>query len=72
MAEAGTVPQRHPRFFRERRDVLHDIDDAELLKRYHLNQEGILFVTELVRDALPSPTARNRAISPELKVITTF
>ena len=56
MVEAGAVPQRRPGSFRERRDVLHDIDDAEPLKRYRLDQEGILFVTELVRDALSSPT----------------
>ena len=72
MAEAGAEPQRPPRSFRERRDVLHDIDDAELLKHYHLNHEGIMFVTELVRDASSSPIARNKAISPELKVITTL
>ncbi|XP_045107147.1 putative nuclease HARBI1 [Portunus trituberculatus] len=35
-----------------RRNVLEELSDAELIKRYRLDREGILFVTNLVRDAL--------------------
>ena len=69
MAEAV---RRQPRVFRERRDVLNELNDLELIKRYRLNREGILFVSGLVREVISRPTARNKAISPELKVLATL
>ena len=69
---AVAAAERRPRVFRERRDILNDFSGAELIKRYRLDREGIMFVTDLVRDAIWSPTARNKAISPELKVIATL
>ena len=72
MAVAAAAARRQPRCFRERKDVLHELTDAELIRRYRLDREGIIFVTDLVRDVLVRPTARNKAISPELKIITTL
>ena len=60
------------RHFRERRDILHELSDAELIKRYRLDHEGILYVTNLVRGRLVSPTNRNSPFTPEIKVITTL
>lgn len=65
--------QRHPRRnSRPRRDVLGELSDAELMKRYRFDREGILFVTDLVRDALQPPTNRNVPITPEMKVLMTL
>lgn len=55
-----------------RRDVLRELSDEELIKRYRLNRAGILFVTDLVRDTLQSDTKRNRALTAEMKVIITL
>ncbi|KAA0725346.1 putative nuclease HARBI1 [Triplophysa tibetana] len=55
-----------------RRDVLQTLDDRELLRRYRLDHAGIMFVVDLLRDAITSPTRRHNAITPEKKVITTL
>ena len=54
------------------RDVLNAFNDAELIKRYRLDREGILFVTNLVREALSSETSRSNPLTPEMKVIITL
>ncbi|XP_045107685.1 putative nuclease HARBI1 [Portunus trituberculatus] len=54
------------------RNILEELSDAELIKRYCLDREGILFVTNLVRDALSSNTNRRKPLSPEMKVIITL
>ncbi len=36
--------------------MLHTIHDSELIRRYTLDLAGIMFVTELFRDRLTSPT----------------
>ena len=60
------------RHFRESRDILHELSDAELIKQYWLDYEGILYGTNLVRNRLVSPTNRNHPFTPEMKVITAF
>lgn len=55
-----------------RRDVLQTLDDRELLRRYRLDRAGIMFVVDLLRDAITSPTRRHNVITPEKKVITTL
>ena len=42
----AAAAQRRPRVFRERRDLLNELSDAEL-KRCRLDREVILFVTDL-------------------------
>ncbi|KAK3892093.1 hypothetical protein Pcinc_004060 [Petrolisthes cinctipes] len=69
MAAPAPLRQRRPRRFRERKDVLHDLDDGELIKRYRLDRAGIIFVTDLVRGPLTNPTGRNQALTPEMKII---
>ena len=64
--------QHRPRIYRDRRDVLNEYDDTELVKRYRLDRAGIIFVTNLVRERLRRPTLRNKALSPELKVVITL
>ncbi len=44
--------------------------DSELIRRYTLDRAGIMFVTDLTRDTLTSPTPRRNAIAPEMDVIT--
>ncbi|KAK3886761.1 hypothetical protein Pcinc_009081 [Petrolisthes cinctipes] len=63
---------RQPRVFRERNDVLNELSDNELIKRYRLDREGIIFVTDLVRPVLLRPTVANKALTPEQKVIITL
>lgn len=70
--ESPIVIMRQPRQFSERRDVLNDLSDAELIKRYRLDRAGIVFVTDLVRPVLLRPTGRNKALTPEQKVIITL
>ena len=60
------------REFRRRRDVLNDLDDMELIKRYRLDREGIVYVTDLVRRVLLRRTACNKALTPEHKVLITL
>ncbi|KAK3873579.1 hypothetical protein Pcinc_021422 [Petrolisthes cinctipes] len=72
MAAQEQLRLRRPRTFCDRKDVLNELNDAELIKRYRLDREGILFVTNLVRETLARPTARNKALSPEMKVIITL
>lgn len=55
-----------------RKDVLNKLSDAQLIRRYRLDREGILFVTDLVREALKSDTNRKHPLSPEMKVIITL
>ena len=40
---------------RGRRDILQTLDDSELMKRYRLDRAGIMFVVDLIKDALISP-----------------
>ncbi len=51
--------------------MLELYDDRELIKRYRLDHQGILFVTDLVRNAITPQTLRNNALTAELKVIMT-
>ncbi len=46
--------------------------DSELIRRYTLYRAGIMFVTDLIRDTLTSPTPRRNATAPEMDVITTL
>ena len=61
-----------PRNSFRRRDVLQELSDAELIKRYRLDKDGILFVTNLVRDVLSSNSRRGNPLTPEMKVILTL
>ncbi|KAK3865839.1 hypothetical protein Pcinc_028583 [Petrolisthes cinctipes] len=72
MAEQQELRVRQPRVFRERRDVLNELSDNELIKRYILDREGIVFVTDLVRPVLLRPTVSNKALTPEQKVLITL
>ncbi|XP_050700193.1 putative nuclease HARBI1 [Eriocheir sinensis] len=72
MAELVGARPRQLRTFRARRDVLDELPDPELIKRYRLDRAGILFVADLVREALTAPTNRNQALSPEMKVLVTL
>ena len=63
---------RQPVDFYRRKDVLNELSDAQLIRRYRLDRESILFVTNLVREALTSDTNRKHPLSPEMKVIITL
>ncbi|XP_045137201.1 putative nuclease HARBI1 [Portunus trituberculatus] len=67
----GSGPRRR-RTFHERRYFLMEYSDSQLIERFRLDRAGILYVTDLVRDALGSQTARNKALSPEMKVAITL
>ncbi len=42
---------------------------SELIRRYTLDRAGIMFVTDLMKDTLTSPTPHRNAIAPEMDVI---
>ncbi len=46
--------------------------DSELIRRYTLDCARIMFVTDLIRDTLTSPTPRRNKIAPEMEVISTL
>ncbi len=48
---------------RDRRDVLGEYSDSELLERYRFDR------ADLVKEEIQSGTVRNRAISPLLKAV---
>ncbi len=50
--------------------MLHTMHDSELIRRYTLDRAGIMFVTDLIRDTLTSPTPHRNAIAPKMDVIT--
>lgn len=66
--QQGARPRR-PRHFNSRKNVLDDLSDHELIERYRLDREGILFVTNLVRPRLVRPTQNNHVLTPEQKII---
>ncbi len=51
--------------------MLLTMHDSEL-RHYTLDRAGIMFVTDLIRDTLTSPTPCRNAIAPEMDVITTL
>ena len=71
---AALEGERNHRFrtFRARKDPVAEYSDAELVERYRLDSAGIIYVTDLVRNALQSRTQRNHALPPETKVAITL
>ncbi len=57
---------------RGRRNVLHTMHDSQLIRRHTLDRARIMFVTDLIRDTLTSPTPHRNAIAPEMDVISTL
>ncbi len=51
--------------------MLHTMLDSELIRHYTLDCAGIMFVTDLIRDTLTSPTPHRNATAPEMEVIST-
>ncbi len=60
---------RRERVFRERCNPLAEFTDGELYSRYRFDRNGVLFVTELIREEIESQTERSCAIPPEIKVL---
>ncbi len=52
--------------------MLHTMHDSELIRRYTLDRARIMFVIDLIRDTLTSPTPRRNAIAPEMDIIATL
>ena len=67
MAAAQPIRQRHQRTFRPRRDVLNELDDSELIKRYRLDRAGIIYVTDLVREKLTGQLLETKPSLPRCK-----
>ncbi len=52
--------------------MLHTKHYNEVIRRHTLGRARFMFVTDLIRDTLTSPTPRRNAIAPEMDVITTL
>ncbi len=52
--------------------MLHTMHDRQLIRCHTLDRARIMFVTDLIRDTLTSPTPRRNAIAPEMDVISTL
>ena len=61
MAERQQARKRQLKTYKPRKDVINSLNDFELVKRYRLDRAGVLYVTDLVREALQSPTSRSHA-----------
>ena len=48
MAEAQHIRLRKQKVFRSRKNILDAYSDAELIKRFRLDHEGIMLLTEMV------------------------
>ena len=60
---------RRERIFRERCNPLTEFTDGELYSRYRFDRNGVLFITDLIRQEIESPTERSCAIPAEIKVL---
>lgn len=64
------IPQRRNIF--PRKDLLEIYDNRELFRKYRMYRDGILFVTDLIRDVKANPTSRNKTLFAEQKVTLTL
>ncbi|CAC5361720.1 HARBI1 [Mytilus coruscus] len=64
--------QRKERTFRSKEELTLDYTDTELRARYRFGREGILFLSNLVRDKLTRQTNRNLALSVEQQIMVTL
>ena len=72
MADCHQARERLMRTYNPRKDILNTLSDSELVKRYRLDQAGVLYVTDLVREVLRRPTSRSHALTPEMIVLLTL
>lgn len=72
MAEHQAARPLRVKTYKPRKDVLNTLSDVELVRRYRLDRAGILYVVDLVRGTLQTPTSRSHALTPEMKVIITL
>ncbi|KAK3880410.1 hypothetical protein Pcinc_015093 [Petrolisthes cinctipes] len=63
---------RRPRNFRPRLDIFGEYSDTELKKRYRLDRNGLMYVTNLVRDEIGNRTQRSHAVTADMKVAMTL
>ena len=67
---AAVVDQR--RQFKERKDCLQMYRNSELIERFRLDYDGIMFVDSLVRDRVSNGTNRNHGLSSVHKLLITL
>ncbi len=48
--------------------MLHTMHERELIRCYTLDREGIMIVTDIIKDIITSLTLRRNAIAPEMDV----
>ena len=72
MAERQQARERLLKTYKPRKDVINTLNDSELVKRYRLDRAGVLYVTDLVREALQSSASRSHALTAKMKVIITL
>jgi hypothetical protein len=49
-----------PRVFKDRFNLLEELDDVEIVSRYRLNKDMIWVVTEIVKPDIEHPTFEQR------------
>jgi hypothetical protein len=60
------------RQFNPRPDILEDLSDFEILQRYRLNKNGILFLNKELSDVIDPNTKRNHSLSGLHKILITL
>ena len=58
--------------FQDKERRFRGIQRRTLIERYRLDRDGIVFVTDLVREVLENDTKRSHALTAELKVVITL
>ena len=69
MAEDNHLRICRVKTYQPRNNVVNMYSDAELIKRYRLDRAGIIYITELVREYIESPTGRSISITPKIIVL---
>ena len=66
---AGRRALRIERVFRDRTKPLDIYDDFELIDKYRFDRQSIMMICDMLQDDLESSTFRNRALTPNMKVL---
>ncbi|XP_046345474.2 putative nuclease HARBI1 isoform X1 [Haliotis rufescens] len=64
--------RRNSRIFNERRDILHSLDDNELIQRYRFDRNSIVYICDILEQELSPITQRSCAVSCVTKVLVTL
>lgn len=69
LAHFNVPPQRKERIFRNKDALSLEFTDSELRDRYRFSREGILYLSNLLREDITRKTNRNHALTVEQQIM---